>query len=70
MGQTPAERKREQRARAAAALREGDLALASTSGLAESVTALVTAGDAVALAAVLRELGRRGGLTVTTRRSK
>ena len=65
---TPAERKRAQRKRDRAALVAGDVPMAdlTTSALVDSLPALLTGDYRSTLALVLRELGRRGGVTVTT----
>ena len=65
---SPAERKRAQRKRDRAALVAGDVPMAdlTTPALVDSLPALLTGNYRSTLALVLRELGRRGGVTVTT----
>jgi len=64
---SPAERKRAQRKRDRAALVAGAVPMAdlNTSALLDSLPALLTGDYRSTLALVLRELGRRGGVTVT-----
>lgn len=65
---SPAERKRAQRKRDRAALVAGDVPTAdlTTSALLDTLPALLTGEYRNTLALVLRELGRRGGVIVTT----
>lgn len=66
---TPTERKRAQRERERAALWTPGVALdtLTTAALLEALPGLLAGERPGTLAAVLAELGRRGGLTVTTR---
>jgi hypothetical protein len=66
---TPAERKRAQRKRDRAALFTPGASIDTmpTSGLLEALPSLLDGEWPGILGAVLRELGRRGGVTVTAR---